>query len=161
MSNKRYKLKPVDRLDNDGWEGLNEEATFYKNSLTNPTKGTHIIENNKGKAFINFSSETGKIKMLGSTGGGNGTEALIQALESIRDNNVNKTGATWETQSKEANDYYSHLELDKYITDNPFTTEYRIPKEKLEEEIKRLRDRNMKWITIGGKRIKIYDKNGY
>ena len=151
----RYKLQKVRQLDNDGWEGLNEEATFYKNALTNPMSGTHLLQTNKGKAFINFSSQIGLIKMLGSTGGRAGTEALIQAFEAIRDDETNRVGASWQADSEGAIGYYKHLGLDKYKTDNIFANEYRIPKDKLNEAIEQLRNRDKKWVTINGRRVLI------
>ena len=126
----------------------------------NPTSGTYILQTDKGNAFINFLQETGMIKMLGSTGGGAGTEALIQALELIRDSNTNTVGAHWQADSVDSNEYYKHLGLDKYKTDNVFANEYRIPKDKLDEEIKRLRNRDKKWVTIAGRRVLIRDKKG-
>ena len=135
-------LEKVDRLDYSGWEGLNEEATFYKNALTNYDPNLFVLHSDKDtKAFISFSAETGFIKMLGSTGKGAGTESFIQALEAMRDNETNRVGAKWEAPTDDAESYYAHIGLDKYRTDNPFTKEYWIPKKELGGVIHKLRNR--------------------
>ena len=138
--NKYGGLFKVDQLKESEWKDLPDEAKRYANFGV-PRDDLYQYQNESGKAFIRYNTNTSYIYALGSTGGRAGTEAFIKALEQLRDKG--NYGANWEATGN-APDYYTHLGLNKYGSNEWGSYMYHIPHNELPVIIEKLKTRRNK-----------------
>ena len=135
-------LIPISNADRnvDNWNGLSDSAKEYLGALQNPQNSGYTYETSGGKAFIRLDEgPLSTIVALGSTGGNAGTQALISAFQKTLDSDINKHGIRWVAENDQAAAYYTHLGLGKYGNDFLGQTEYRLNREQLNSELKRLK----------------------
>lgn len=125
--------------------GYAYELAKDSNYVNERNKEEHLFllekDGNTAFAYIWEDEKELEITTIGSTGGGLGTDMFMGMMERTLEKDLDMT---WMADRKSAQEYYSHLDLDKYIdkkySDNK-VTRYVIPLENLQTEIEKIKRR--------------------